>query len=58
MKTYEQRKQTVVEMLNKGLIELDTFGQLAVEQFSDEVIEKAVSRKWISEEIANNIKCL
>lgn len=58
MKTYEQRKQTVIEMLNKGLIELDTFGQLAVEQFSDEVIKKAVSRKWISEEIANNIKCL
>lgn len=56
MRTYEERKVMVIELLNKGKIELDTFGQLAVNQFSDEIIEIAVSRKWISKEVANIIK--
>ena len=56
MMNYEERKSKSIEMFNKGTIEQDTLGQLAINNFSDEIIERAVERKWISKEIANVIR--
>lgn len=49
------RKERAIEMLNSGKIELDTFGQLAIHNFSDEIIARAIERKWISSEVAEQL---
>lgn len=49
------RRDITIKAYNDGRIEADTFGHLAMEDFSDKVICKALEREWITKEFANEL---
>jgi len=50
------RTEKAIKLFNNGTIDQSTFGQLACNNFTDEIIDRAVERKWISEEIAKELR--
>lgn len=47
-----ERERRTAKAYKDGKIKQDTFGQLAMSNFSDEIFEKAVEREWITKELA------
>ena len=43
------RKEITIAAYNNGTIKLDTFGQLDCNNYTDEIVERAIERKWITE---------
>ena len=44
---YNERKRAAIKLYKSGKIPQDVFGQLALSNFSDEIIQRAIERKWI-----------
>ena len=44
---YNERKRTVIKLYESGKIPQDVFGQLSMANFSNEIIQRAIERKWI-----------
>lgn len=42
-----ERKRAVIKLYESGKIPQDVFGQLAMANFSNEIIQRAIERKWI-----------
>ena len=42
-----ERKRAVIKLYKSGKIPQDVFGQLAMANFSNEIIQRAIERKWI-----------
>ena len=42
-----ERKRAVIKLYESGKIPQDVFGQLAMTNFSNEIIQRAIERKWI-----------
>ena len=49
------RKEIVFAAYKNGTIELDTFGQLTLANYSERVIERAIEREWITRELGNEL---
>ena len=45
------RKEITIAAYNNGTIKLDTFGQLDCNNYTDEIVERAIERKWITEKV-------
>lgn len=46
------RRDIAIAAYNDGKLGLDVLGQLAIDNFSDAVICKALDRNWITEDFA------
>lgn len=55
-KVYQNRKQSVRSMYKNGEISQDVFGQLASDNFSDDIVTRAVEREWITPRQADKIR--
>ena len=56
MKAKERTRQEIAtKAYEEGRLDQSTFGQLACNNFSDEIVERAVCRNWITSELANEI---
>lgn len=53
--SYSSRKAVVIKLYNQGKIKQDVFGQLAIGNFSDDIINKAIERKWIDQKLGKQI---
>lgn len=42
-----ERKRAVIKLYESGKIPQDVFGQLALANFSNDIIQRAIERKWI-----------
>lgn len=42
-----ERKRAVIKLYESGKIPQDVFGQLAMANFSNDIIQRAIERKWI-----------
>lgn len=42
-----ERKRAVIKLYESGKIPQDVFGQLAMANFSNKIIQRAIERKWI-----------
>lgn len=42
-----ERKRAVIKLYESGKIPQDVFGQLAMANFSNEIIQRSIERKWI-----------
>ena len=51
-----RRQIASVEMVQNGAMQQDTFGQLSTNNFSDEILDRAVERGWITRRQANRIR--
>lgn len=43
-----ERKRAVIKLYESGKIPQDVFGQLAMANFSNDIIQRAIERKWIN----------
>ena len=50
------RHERAMSLYRAGQIELDTLGQLSIHSYSDEIIDRAVERGWITADQAEAIK--
>lgn len=50
------RHERALNLYRAGQIELDTLGQLAGHNYSDEIIDRAVERGWITADQAEAIR--
>lgn len=55
---YSARKNEVIKLYNQGKIKQDVFGQLAIGNFSDKIIRKAIERKLIDSKLGNQLLML
>ena len=49
------RQEIAKRAYEKKEIELDTFGMLAMNDYSEEIVKKAYEKKWISLDLAGQL---